>query len=74
VTDPVRYALAFLIPLVVTVTLTPVAGRIARRAGILDHPTGQKFHREATPYLGGLALAVGLVVVGAATAGASAQV
>lgn len=72
--EPVRYALAFTIPLVVTLTLTPVAGRIARRAGILDRPATQKFHREATPYLGGLALAIGLVVVGAATAGASAQV
>ena len=72
--DTLRYALAFLVPLVVTLSLTPLAGLIARRAGILDEPATQKFHREATPYLGGLALAVGLAVVGSVTAGASAQV
>jgi UDP-GlcNAc:undecaprenyl-phosphate GlcNAc-1-phosphate transferase len=74
VSDPVRYTFAFVVPLIVTLTLTPVAGRIARRAGILDHPSTQKFHRESTPYLGGLALAVGLAIVGSVTAGASGQV
>jgi UDP-GlcNAc:undecaprenyl-phosphate GlcNAc-1-phosphate transferase len=68
-----RYGLAFLVPLVVTLVLTPVAARLARRLGILDHPAEQKFHLEATPYLGGAALAAGLVVVGALAAGASAQ-
>src|SRR5688500_12391086 len=71
---PLRYALAFLVPLVVTLLLTPIAGRLARRLGILDHPSEQKFHRDATPYLGGVALAAGLVAIGFLTTGASAQV
>jgi UDP-GlcNAc:undecaprenyl-phosphate GlcNAc-1-phosphate transferase len=73
-TPALRYALAFLVPLVVTLLLTPVAARLARRLGILDHPSEQKFHRDATPYLGGAALAAGLVAIGFLTTGASAQV
>jgi UDP-GlcNAc:undecaprenyl-phosphate GlcNAc-1-phosphate transferase len=68
-----RYALAFLVPLVVALLLTPVAGRLAHRLGILDHPSEQKFHRDPTPYLGGVALAAGLVAIGVLTTGASAQ-
>jgi UDP-GlcNAc:undecaprenyl-phosphate GlcNAc-1-phosphate transferase len=73
-TPALRYALAFLVPLVVTLLVTPVAARLARRLGILDHPSEQKFHRDATPYLGGAALAAGLVAIGFLTTGASAQV
>ena len=68
-----RYGLAFVVPLAVTLVLTRPAARLARRLGIIDNPSGQKFHREATPYLGGAALAAGLVGVGAVAAGASAQ-
>ena len=68
-----RYLLAFVVPLVVVLVLTPVAGRLARRLGILDHPSEQKFHRDPTPYLGGVALAAGLVAVGFLTTGTSAQ-
>ena len=73
--DPaLRYALAFLVPFVVALLLTPVAGRLAHRLGILDHPSEHKFHRDPTPYLGGVALAAGLVAIGVLTTGASAQV
>jgi UDP-GlcNAc:undecaprenyl-phosphate/decaprenyl-phosphate GlcNAc-1-phosphate transferase len=71
---PLRYRLAFVVPLVVTILLTPIAGRLARRLGILDHPSEQKFHRDPTPYLGGVALAGGLAAIGFHTTGASAQV
>lgn len=71
--DPIRYFLAFLVPLVATLWVTPLAARLARRLGILDQPSEHKAHREPTPYLGGLALAAGLVVVGGAAAGASGQ-
>jgi UDP-GlcNAc:undecaprenyl-phosphate/decaprenyl-phosphate GlcNAc-1-phosphate transferase len=43
--------------------LTPVARRVALRLGMVDHPAAHKFHRDPTPYLGGLAVLV------AATAG-----
>jgi UDP-GlcNAc:undecaprenyl-phosphate/decaprenyl-phosphate GlcNAc-1-phosphate transferase len=60
----VRYVVSFLAPFVATLLLTPVAARLARRLGVLDHPSSTKFHREATPYLGGLAVAAGLILVG----------
>jgi UDP-GlcNAc:undecaprenyl-phosphate GlcNAc-1-phosphate transferase len=70
----VRYTLAFLVPLVATSLLTPVAARLAHRLGILDHPSRGKFHRAPTPYLGGAALAGGLLLVASLTAGVSAQI
>jgi UDP-GlcNAc:undecaprenyl-phosphate/decaprenyl-phosphate GlcNAc-1-phosphate transferase len=73
-TPGLRYLLAFVVPLVVVLVVTPVAGRLARRLGILDHPSEQKFHRDPTPYLGGVALAAGLVAVGFLTTGTSAQI
>ena len=57
----------------VTLALTPLAGRLARRLDVIDHPAENKFHEQATPYLGGLALAIGLVLVAGVTAGASGQ-
>lgn len=43
----------------VTLGLTPVAGRLARRLGAVDQPSGRRIHTEATPRMGGLAIAVG---------------
>jgi UDP-GlcNAc:undecaprenyl-phosphate GlcNAc-1-phosphate transferase len=68
-----QYALALMIPLVATLWLTPLAGRLAHRLGILDHPRDHRFHNEVTPYLGGLAVAGGLVFVGIFAASASKQ-
>ena len=73
-TPGLRYALAFLIPLGVALLLTPVAGRLGHRLGILDHHAEHKFHRDPTPYLGGVALAAGLVAIGLLTTGASTQI
>jgi UDP-GlcNAc:undecaprenyl-phosphate GlcNAc-1-phosphate transferase len=69
----VLYAVAFFAPLAVTMVLTPLAARLATRLGMLDHPSGHKSHRRPTPYLGGLALAGGLVLVGGFAASASGQ-
>ena len=69
----IRYPLAFVIPALATLFLTPVAGRAAHRFGVLDRPGGHKTHREATPYLGGLAVAAGLLVVAAVASGANGQ-
>ena len=57
----VALAAAFLVPLVLALILTPLTGRVARRLGVLDKPKPNKFHRRATPYLGGLAVALALV-------------
>ncbi len=68
-----RYALAFLLPLAGTLALTPVAARVARALGAMDSPAPNKIHPHATPYLGGLAVAGGLMLVAALTAGASGE-
>jgi UDP-GlcNAc:undecaprenyl-phosphate GlcNAc-1-phosphate transferase len=67
------YAWAFVVPLVVTIALTPIAGRLARRMGLLDQPEERRIHHVATPSLGGLAVGVGLIAVGAAVVGASGE-
>ena len=38
---------------------TPLAMRIARRTGMIDHPVGYKAHAKSTPYLGGGAILCG---------------
>jgi UDP-GlcNAc:undecaprenyl-phosphate/decaprenyl-phosphate GlcNAc-1-phosphate transferase len=68
-----RYVTAFVAPFAATLLLTPVAGRVARRWALLDHPASHKAHARATPYLGGVAVAAGLVLVGSFAAGASGQ-
>ncbi len=68
-----RYLLAFVLPFLATLLLTPLAGRLARRFGIIDHPAPHKAHAIATPYLGGAAVAVGLLLVGMLVAGAEGQ-
>jgi UDP-GlcNAc:undecaprenyl-phosphate GlcNAc-1-phosphate transferase len=40
---------------------TPVARRVALRLGITDNPDARKAHTTPTPYLGGLAIAFGIV-------------
>ncbi|MGH2750694.1 MAG: MraY family glycosyltransferase [Actinomycetota bacterium] len=42
--------------------VTPISGKLARRFNILDHPHTYKKHREATPYLGGLAIMVSWLI------------
>ena len=69
-----KYALALLVPLLATLWLTPVAGWLGRRLGFMDHPSETRHHRTATPYLGGVAIAAGLVVVGAMAASSSGQI
>lgn len=47
--------------------LTPVAMRIATRAGVLDEPGGHKSHDSPVPYIGGVAIVLAFasaVVVG----------
>jgi UDP-GlcNAc:undecaprenyl-phosphate GlcNAc-1-phosphate transferase len=55
----------------ITVALTPVARRVAHRFGLVDRPGGQsyKWHRTPTAYLGGLVIALAVLVVGLMGAG-----
>jgi len=68
----VLYGAAFLLPLVATLLVTPGIARLARRLEVIDRPGPNKAHVEPTPYLGGAALALGLVVAGSII-GATAQ-
>lgn len=54
---PLRFPVAFLIALLLSVYFTPVIRRGAIRYGVMDVPSGPlKQHKQATPYLGGIAI------------------
>lgn len=57
--------LAFLVAIVATLLLTPLAIRLAGRTGFYDHPVGYKGHDSPTPYLGGTAVIGGMLVASA---------
>jgi UDP-GlcNAc:undecaprenyl-phosphate/decaprenyl-phosphate GlcNAc-1-phosphate transferase len=57
--------LAFLVAAVVTLLLTPLAARIARRVGAVATPRERDLHDKPTPRLGGLAILVGVLVAAA---------
>ena len=60
--DTMRPSDLFLIGLIACITtliLTPAAGWIAQRLGILDRPAGYKAHNAPTPLLGGLGIVGG---------------
>ncbi len=60
-TDPGTLSLAFAIAFAVTAVATPIAIGIARRTSFYDVPVGYKLHAAPTPYLGGVALMLGIV-------------
>lgn len=45
-----------------TLALTPLVRHLALTHGIVDQPSGRKIHVEPTPYLGGVAIACGVLV------------
>ncbi|MGI8939149.1 MAG: glycosyltransferase family 4 protein [Iamia sp.] len=55
------YGVVFAVAFGITLVLTPVAGWVARRVGALAQPDERKVHEVPTPYLGGLAMLLGLV-------------
>jgi UDP-GlcNAc:undecaprenyl-phosphate/decaprenyl-phosphate GlcNAc-1-phosphate transferase len=50
------------VALIVTLIAAPVCRRVALRLGIVDRPGPLKTHRAPVPYLGGLAVFLGLLV------------
>jgi UDP-GlcNAc:undecaprenyl-phosphate GlcNAc-1-phosphate transferase len=48
--------------LIVTLVTAPIVRRVAIRAGIVDRPGPLKTHRAPVPYLGGVAVFLGLLV------------
>ncbi len=57
------YFLCFLLALAVSAVMTPTMRFLAIRFAILDHPFSDvKTHKTPTPYLGGIAVAIGMGV------------
>lgn len=55
-----KYALVFVVALVVTWGVTPMLMRLARRVGLMDEPGGRHLHAHPTPLCGGIALFCGV--------------
>ncbi len=52
------YLLVFALSFVIALALTPLAGALGRKLGLLDRPGGRRRHQGAIPRTGGLALYV----------------
>jgi len=64
VISQVDYFFLFVISYVLVGLLTPLMRKIALAQGVLDHPnSGHKTHKNPVPYLGGLAIIIGVVIV-----------
>jgi UDP-GlcNAc:undecaprenyl-phosphate GlcNAc-1-phosphate transferase len=57
-----QYVLVFLTSLVLSALLTPLAGLLGRRLGIVDRPGGRRVHTGEVPRLGGIPLFLGFAV------------
>jgi UDP-GlcNAc:undecaprenyl-phosphate GlcNAc-1-phosphate transferase len=57
-----NFGIIFLITFFVSYSSTPFLRALAVRCNILDHPGHRKIHKEATPFLGGVAIYFGLVL------------
>jgi UDP-GlcNAc:undecaprenyl-phosphate GlcNAc-1-phosphate transferase len=51
-----QYAFVFFPSFVLTLVLTPLAGRLGRRLGVVDKPGGRRRHKGKIPRLGGVAI------------------
>lgn len=60
--DELHAILAAVGAAVLVLAFTPAAIRVARRTGFLDRPQGYKQHDAATPYLGGSAVLLAVVI------------
>ncbi len=61
---------AFIISVVLSYLLTPTAGLVASRAGLVDSPSSRKAHAHPTPLLGGLAIFISYFLAIGFTGGA----
>jgi len=58
----VIYQLLFVVALGVSFVLMPMLARLGARAKLMDHPSERKVHHQAIPRLGGVGVALSLVV------------
>lgn len=57
-----QYVMPFLLAMVITMAWVPVFGRFAAKWGIVDKPGTRKVHAAAIPRVGGLAMAMGVLI------------
>ncbi len=57
-----KVALAAPIAFAIALLITPLIRRLATATGSIDHPDPRKHHREPTPLMGGVVIAVALVL------------
>ncbi len=67
--DGFRLFAGFAIALATTAAATPLVIALARRTGFYDLPAGYKQHAAPTPYLGGMAVGLGLLAGSLVTGG-----
>lgn len=65
--DPVLILAVLIAAFVLAAGLVPLAGLIARRLGIVAHPTADRWHRHTIPKLGGAGIAATLLISSAVT-------
>ncbi len=56
------YVIGFVIALIVSVLMTPLARKLAFWVGAVDQPNDRKVHTKAMPYFGGIAIYVGFII------------
>jgi len=56
------FVMPFLLAMVVTMAWLPVFGRVATKWRIIDHPGERKVHAMPIPRIGGVAMAIGVLV------------
>jgi UDP-GlcNAc:undecaprenyl-phosphate/decaprenyl-phosphate GlcNAc-1-phosphate transferase len=64
---------AFVLAFALALALVPFCKALARRAGVLAHPRDDRWHRTTVPLLGGLAVAVSVLLGSAVTGIVSAM-
>jgi UDP-GlcNAc:undecaprenyl-phosphate/decaprenyl-phosphate GlcNAc-1-phosphate transferase len=62
---PQDAAFAFLVAMAIATVITPIAGRLGRRLGVMAHPSERGLAISDTPALGGVAILIGVLVAAA---------
>jgi UDP-GlcNAc:undecaprenyl-phosphate/decaprenyl-phosphate GlcNAc-1-phosphate transferase len=57
-----QYVMPFIVGMVVTMACLPMLVRLANRWLMIDHPGGRKVHSAPVPRVGGIAMALGVLV------------
>ena len=60
-----KYPLAFVTSLIVSLIVTPLVIKLAGRLGIIDRPVDDRWHKKSTPRMGGVAIFIGFIVASA---------